>query len=179
MAWRVRPEPWLRRTIDIGPSEASRVTRRRRASSPSAAKIGRAASWIRARSSFAASTDIRLDGFKLRRPSVGVAAICNVAPLGRQPVEARLGDASCVPPSTPSSSNHGSHNDRLLHHHSGLDRGSHSYKARATLPALFAGPADDLRGRSLYERLQTTRLEITMPRSQAPPGYRARSRFAM
>jgi hypothetical protein len=37
----------------------------------------------------------------------------------------------------------------------------------------------DLRGRSLYERLQTTRLEITMPRSQAPPGYRARSRFAM
>jgi hypothetical protein len=93
MAWRVRPEPWLRRTIDIGPSEASRVTRRRRASSPSAAKIGRAASWIRARSSFAASTDIRLDGLKLRRPSVGVAAICNVAPLGRQPVEARLGDA--------------------------------------------------------------------------------------
>ena len=62
----------------------------------------------------------------------------------------------------------------------GSNRGSHSYKARATLPALFAGPADeDLRGRSLYERLQTTRLEITIPRSQAPPGYRARSRFAM
>src|SRR5215212_4934278 len=75
MAWRVRPEPWLRRTIDIG----------------------RAACWIRARSSSGASPDIGPDGLKLRRPSVGVAAVRNVAPLGRQAVEARLGDPQLRP----------------------------------------------------------------------------------
>jgi hypothetical protein len=65
----------------------------------------------------AASADMGMDRLKLRRSSIGGSAIRNVAPLGRQAVEAGLGDAQLRPAFDSSSSNSTSlrSNSRRVH----------------------------------------------------------------
>src|ERR1041385_3199351 len=106
-AWRVMPPPAVRRAIESGPSALSRVTRRRRVSSPSAAKTGAISPGpprnrgggvrISRGGSGAGGADMALDGDHLLRPAVVVAPVRGRPAIRRERVEARLDNGQARP----------------------------------------------------------------------------------